>query len=167
MNHPFCCYLLLAFGLGAFTTVPAFSQHNADTTKRWGKDTVVLKEVIIKATRRIYSEQQIDRTIIHVNALPSNAGLQVVEILNNTPGIMVDDNGNISIRGKDQAVIFIDDKPVYLTGKEMLNYLQSLPTGTLDRIEIMPNPASSLCGCRSRWHYSHPYQKIEQQWFQW
>lgn len=140
MNHPFCCYLLLAFGLGAFTTVPAFSQHNADTTKRWGKDTVVLKEVIIKATRRIYSEQQIDWTIIHVNALPSNAGLQVVEILNNTPGIMVDDNGNISIRGKDQAVIFIDDKPVYLTGKEMLNYLQSLPTGTLDRIEIMPNP---------------------------
>lgn len=133
-------YLVLSFGLTAFTIIPSPAQHNTDTSRRWTRDTVILKDVIIKATRRMYSEQQIDRTIVHINALPSNAGLHIVDILNNTPGIMVEDNGNISIYGKDQASVFIDDKPVYLTGKELLNYLQSLPSGILDKIEIMPNP---------------------------
>lgn len=116
------------------------AQTKTDTTRQWGKDTVKLKEVVIKATRKIYIEQQPDRTIVNVHALPSNAGISAVDVLNNTPGIMVDDNGNISIKGKEHALVYIDDKPAYLTGKELLNYLQSLPSGMLDKIEIMPIP---------------------------
>lgn len=137
MNNRSYCYLLLATLLSSFT---AFTQQSVDTSKHGLKDTVVLKEIVVKATRRLYSEQQLDKTVIHVNALPSNAGLHAADILNNTPGIMVEDDGNISIHGKDQAVIFIDDKPVHLTGKELLSYLQSMPSGMLDKIEIIPNP---------------------------
>lgn len=111
-----------------------------DSSKVFGKDTVKLKEVVVKATRRIYTEQQVDRLVVNIHALPSNAGISAADVLNNTPGISIEDNGNISIRGKDQALVLIDDKPVYLSGKELLAYLQSLPSGTLDKIEILPNP---------------------------
>lgn len=97
-----------------------------------------LQEVKISSQKALV-EKKIDRTVINVEAMISNAGSTVLEVLEKSPGIMVDQNGKVSLKGKG-ATIFIDDKPTYLSGAELESYLKSLPSSTVDQIELMPNP---------------------------
>ncbi|WP_205502964.1 outer membrane beta-barrel family protein [Rufibacter psychrotolerans] len=99
----------------------------------------VLQEVTV-ASQKLFVEQKIDRTVINVGALLSNAGTNALEVLEKSPGVLVGENGAISLKGKSGAVVFIDDKPTYLAGAELESYLRSLPSETLETIEIMTNP---------------------------
>ncbi|MFN8395543.1 MAG: outer membrane beta-barrel protein [Bacteroidia bacterium] len=85
-------------------------------------------------------EQKIDRTVVNVDAMISAAGGTAMDALERSPGVKVDQNGNISLKGKTGVVVFIDDKPTYLSGDDLANYLRSLPASTLKSIEIMTNP---------------------------
>jgi len=97
-----------------------------------------LKEVKVSSAKP-FIEHQIDRTIVNVDALIANAGSNAIEVLERAPGVMVDQNGGISLNGKS-VKIFIDDKPTYLSGVELESYLRSLNSSTMDQLEIMTNP---------------------------
>jgi hypothetical protein len=90
--------------------------------------------------RKPFVERRIDRTVVNVDALISNAGTSALDVLDKSPGVLVDQDGNVSLNGKSGVVIFIDDKPTYLSGADLASYLKSLPSGTLESIEIMTNP---------------------------
>jgi hypothetical protein len=98
-----------------------------------------LKEVTVSA-KTPYVERKIDRTIVNVDALIANAGSNALEALERAPGISVDQNGVITLKGRAGVAVFIDDKPTYLSGADLENYLKSLPAGTVKQIEIMTNP---------------------------
>jgi len=98
-----------------------------------------LKEVNIVSPQKSYITHQIDRVVINVGSLLSNNGTNALDVLNNTPAVQVTDDA-ISLRGKEGVTIYIDDRPSYLTGKDLIDYLKTLPSGTLDKIEIMTNP---------------------------
>jgi len=98
-----------------------------------------LKQVDI-VSQKAFIERKIDRTVVNVDALISNAGSTALDVLEKSPGITVDQNGTISLKGKQGAVIFIDDKPTYLSGADLQSYLQSLPASALEQVEIMTNP---------------------------
>lgn len=87
-----------------------------------------------------FVEKRIDRTVINPDALITNAGSSTLEVLEKSPGIQVDINGNISLSGKQGVMVYIDDKPTYLTSVDLANYLRSLPSSKLATIEIMTNP---------------------------
>ncbi|MDQ7948942.1 MAG: TonB-dependent receptor, partial [Pedobacter sp.] len=98
----------------------------------------VLKEVNISAPRP-FVQQKIDRTIVNPEALISNAGTTALEVLEKAPGVTIDQNGAINLKGQG-TTIFIDDKPIYLSGSDLESYLRSLSSNTIDQIELMPNP---------------------------
>jgi hypothetical protein len=98
-----------------------------------------LQEVAVKA-QRAFVVQKIDRTVINPDALISNAGITSLEVLEKAPGVTVDINGNISLRGKGGVVVFVDDKPTYLSAADLANYLRTIPSSTIESIEIMTNP---------------------------
>ena len=101
--------------------------------------TKTLKEVSVVA-KKPFVEQKIDRTVVNVDALISNAGTSALDVLEKSPGVSVDQNGSISLKGKPGVVIFIDDKPSFLSGEELESYLRSLPSSMVDQIELMTNP---------------------------
>jgi outer membrane receptor protein involved in Fe transport len=101
--------------------------------------TTNLREVSI-VSKRPFIEQKIDRTVVNVDALISNAGSSAIEVLEKSPGVIVDQNGAISLKGKNNVKVFVDDKPTYLSGTELENYLRSLSSSTIDQIELMTNP---------------------------
>ncbi len=88
-------------------------------------------------------ERKPGKTIVNVDALLSNAGSNALEVLEQSPGVKVD-NDIISLKGKQGVTVFIDGKPAYLQGSELANYLKSLPASILDKIEIMPNPLAGF-----------------------
>lgn len=98
-----------------------------------------LKEVVV-VSEKPHFEKEIDRLVVNISSSIGNAGTNAIDILNNSPGIMVEENGGISLNGKNGALILIDDKPTYLSGRDLAAYLRSLPSGSLDKIEIISNP---------------------------
>lgn len=90
--------------------------------------------------RRPLIEQHIDRTVINVEAAVSNVGATALEVLEKSPGITVDKDGGISLKGKQGVQIYIDGKPSYLSGIDLVNLLKNMTAAQLDQIEIMTNP---------------------------
>ncbi len=93
-------------------------------------------------TLRPLIENKIDKTVVNVDASPTNTGLSALEVLEKSPGVTVDNNGNISLKGKQGVVILIDGKPAYLSGDNLTNYLKNLSANQLDQIEIMSQPSA-------------------------
>ncbi len=85
-------------------------------------------------------ERKIDRTVVNVDAMLSSAGSNVLEVLEKSPGVLVDQNGAISLKGKSGVLVLIDDKPTYMSGADLESLLRSMPASTIDQIELMTNP---------------------------
>ena len=87
-------------------------------------------------------EQKIDKTVLNVDASVTNVGATALEVLEKAPGVSVDKDGNISLKGKQGVMLMMDGRPTYLSATELSNYLKSLPASAIDQIEIMTNPSS-------------------------
>ena len=98
-----------------------------------------LKEITVTAKKQ-FIERKIDRLVLNPDAIIGNAGGNALEVLEKAPGIQVDANGNISFKGKQGVMVFIDDKPTYLPAQDLANYLRSLPAGSIENVELMSNP---------------------------
>lgn len=100
-----------------------------------------LAEVKVIATKP-FIEKKLDKTIVNVENSVMAAGNTTMELLERSPGVIVDKDGNISLRGKSGAKIMIDGKISYLTGPDLANYLKNLPADQIAQLEIMANPSS-------------------------
>ena len=100
--------------------------------KNLGAVTVTAKKPLV--------EQKIDRMVVNVEAAVTNVGATAMEVLEKSPGITVDKDGNISLKGKQGVQIYIDGRPSYLSGTDLANYLRNMNASQLDQIEIMTNP---------------------------
>ncbi len=98
-----------------------------------------LANVTVTATRPLI-EQKIDRTILNVDAAVTNIGASALEILEKAPGVTVDREGNISLKGKEGVLVMIDGRPAQLSGEDLANMLRSMTSTQMDQIEIMTNP---------------------------
>lgn len=92
--------------------------------------------------KRPFIETKIDRTIVNVEASPTNAGATALEVLEKSPGVMVNNDGAISLRGKAGVIVMMDGKQTFLSPTDLANLLRNLPASSLDQIEIMTNPSS-------------------------
>jgi iron complex outermembrane receptor protein len=98
-----------------------------------------LADVSITAKRPLV-EQRIDRTIVNVEASITNIGTSALEVLEKAPGVTVDRDGNISLKGKEGVLVMVDGKLTQLGGADLANLLRSMSSNQLDQIEIMTNP---------------------------
>ncbi|MGN6292341.1 MAG: TonB-dependent receptor domain-containing protein [Chitinophagaceae bacterium] len=85
-------------------------------------------------------EQKPGKMVVNVDASPTNAGLNALELLEKSPGVTVDNDGNISVKGKQGVLILIDGKPTYMSGADLTALLKNMQSTSLDQIEIMTNP---------------------------
>jgi outer membrane receptor protein involved in Fe transport len=111
-------------------SVPAISLQSSD---------VALSQVTIVA-RRPLIENKIDKTVVNVDAAATNGGLTALEVLEKSPGVMVDNDGNVSLKGKQGVIIMIDGKPTYLSARDLAAYLKNMPANQLEQVEIMSQP---------------------------
>lgn len=93
-------------------------------------------------SKKPFIETKIDKTIVNVEASPTSAGSSALEILEKSPGVTVDNDGNISLKGKQGVIILMDGKPTYLSSTDLANYLKNTPASALEQIEIMTNPSA-------------------------
>ena len=91
-------------------------------------------------SRRPLVENKIDRTVLNVEATITNAGLSALDVLEKSPGVAVDNNGIISLKGKQGVIVLMDGKQTFLSGNDLATLLKNMPANQLDQIEIMTQP---------------------------
>lgn len=97
-----------------------------------------LKEVeVIGNQNRL--EYKIDKKVVQVSQDIVSSGGTAVEVLENTPSVTVDVDGNVQLRGSSNFTVLIDGKPSVLKGTEAL---QQIPASTIQSIEIITNPSA-------------------------
>ncbi len=87
-------------------------------------------------------ETKLDKTVVNVEASPTNAGTTALDVLEKSPGIMVNSDGVISLRGKQGVIIMMDGKQTFLSPTDLASMLRNMPASALEQIEIMTNPSS-------------------------
>jgi iron complex outermembrane recepter protein len=135
---------------GFFICIKANSQQRDTTgTMEPARDSATsvtdkkqLKAVVVTATKTRYIDYQVDKIVVDPNAVIATAGGTIIDVLNTAPGVMVDENGGISLKGREGVMVYINDRPVHLAGTDLINYLRSLPVSTIEQIELMSNPSS-------------------------
>jgi iron complex outermembrane recepter protein len=93
-------------------------------------------------SKKPFIQKLTDRIVVNVDNSIISAGNVAMDVLERSPGITVDQNDVISLRGKSGVIIMIDGKPSPMTGADLANYLRGLPSNAIDRIEIITNPSA-------------------------
>ncbi|MBA3828509.1 MAG: TonB-dependent receptor [Taibaiella sp.] len=105
------------------------------------KNTASLKDVVITATKPLI-ELGLGKTTINVENSITNAGLNVLDLLKKSPGITVSANSNISMLGKNGVQVMINERPTYLSGQELADYLKTLSANEVAQLELITQPSS-------------------------
>lgn len=100
-----------------------------------------LNAVEINEKKPVY-QYNTDKKVYNVGEDPSVQSGVAADAMQNAPGVWVDLEGNITLRGVSGVSIWINDKPSKLTPEALKTYLQQLPANSLDRIEVITNPSA-------------------------
>jgi iron complex outermembrane recepter protein len=99
-------------------------------------------EAVTVTGRKPFIQRLSDRIVVNVESSIVSAGSSALEVLERSPGITLDQNDQISLRGRAGVIIMIDGKRTALTGADLANYLRGLPANAIDRIDIITNPSA-------------------------
>ncbi|MFY7653036.1 MAG: TonB-dependent receptor domain-containing protein [Chitinophagaceae bacterium] len=121
------------FSSGEKLTIPTVSLKAA---------TQQLKDVTVVSTKKPMIEVKADKTIFNVENSINATGSNALELLQKSPGIMVDNNDNISMKGKTGVKIYIDGKMTQLDVKSLAAYLKGINSNDVEAIEMISNPSA-------------------------
>ncbi|MDR2887185.1 MAG: TonB-dependent receptor [Bacteroidales bacterium] len=99
-----------------------------------------LEEVVVSADRPLVVART-DRYVVNVSGNIQSAGRNATNILQNTPGVLVSQQGDISVLGNNVEV-WIDGRPSQMSGEQLQAFLSSMQGDEIDRIEVITNPSS-------------------------
>jgi outer membrane receptor protein involved in Fe transport len=97
------------------------------------------------AAKKPLLEQKIDRLIINVQGNITAAGSTVLDVLERSPGVIVDrQNNSISLSGKNGVVVMINGKINHMPLDAVIQMLAGMSAGNIDKIELITTPPASL-----------------------
>lgn len=99
-------------------------------------------ETVTVVARRPLIVVKADRTIFNTSGNIASAGSNGLELLRKAPGVMIDNDENLMLRGKSGVVVYLDGKRSYLNPQELANLLKSLDATDIESIEIITNPSA-------------------------
>lgn len=97
-----------------------------------------IQEVKITSKKKLI-ERKVDRLVFNVENSISAIGGDAIDALKITPRVKVK-NDNISMIGKNNLSVMVDDKLILLSGDELINFLKSIPSDNIKNIEVISTP---------------------------
>lgn len=115
-----------------------------------GKDSSITIEMLRKignldnvtvVSRKPLIKQEDDKTIVDAEVL-ANSSTNAYEVLEKTPGAIVDQDGNVYLSSTNPATVFINGREMKLSSADLASLLKSLPAGSVSKIEILRTPSA-------------------------
>ena len=105
------------------------------------QSSTTLQAVSVTAQRPLYSADG-EKVFYHVEDDPSVQTGTMADALQNAPGVEVDPEGNITLRGSSDVTIWLNDKPSNLSGEALKQYIKTMPASSVKRVEVLSNPSA-------------------------
>lgn len=102
-----------------------------------------LYEITITSQRPLISVET-DRIVVRVEGTVQAAGNTAFDVISKSPGIWVDQNGNIQLNGKSGAQVMIDGRLTYLSARDLQTMLRGMSAENIKNIEIISNPSAKF-----------------------
>ncbi len=117
------------------------------------EDIFTVKPMVLKAadnqlqgvtvtSKKPMIEVRADKTIFNVEASINATGSNAYELLQKSPGVTIDNNDNISMKGKTGVKVYVDGKIMQLDTKDLSAYLKSINSNDIEAIEMISNPSA-------------------------
>lgn len=100
-----------------------------------------LRAVTVTAQKPLI-ERKGDKLIVNVSASSVSAGSTALEVLQRAPGVSLDKDDNISLRGKQGVLVMLDGKPTYMSAADLTNMLRNMQSNEIEALEIIANPSA-------------------------
>lgn len=127
--------MMLAFSVYSYSQTEKESDSIVETSIN------VLDEIVITKKKVLYTQKS-DRLVFNVeNSIVSEGGT-ALDVLSRAPGVIVSQDGDLSIRGQQGVSVMINGKLTQLSQKELANYLKSTTSSNIKQIEVITNPSS-------------------------
>lgn len=135
-------YLLTATLVGMKPVRMVITPTETQTTFRFVMiaDTKTLDSVTVTA-RKPLIRQEDDKTIVDPEAIASSSS-NAFELLEKTPGLFLDQDGNVYLSSSTPATIYINGWEQKMSATDIAQLLKNLPPNSIDRIELMRTPSA-------------------------
>jgi len=97
---------------------------------------------VVVTSKKPLIEVKADKTVFNVESSINATGSNAMELLQKSPGVLVDNNDNISMKGKTGVRIYVDGKMMQLDSKDLAAYLRSITSSDIESIEMISNPSA-------------------------
>ena len=99
-----------------------------------------LGEVVVNS-RTPLLKQEDDKTVVDAEQL-AGSSTNAFEVLEKTPGAIVDQDGNVYLNSSTPSTIYISGREIKLSAQDLANLLKNLPANSISKIEILRNPSA-------------------------
>ncbi|AEE50448.1 TonB-dependent receptor [Haliscomenobacter hydrossis] len=100
-----------------------------------------LQGVTVKAQKPLL-EIRPDKTIFNVEGSITASGSNAFDLLRKSPGVVIDNNDNITMLGRAGIRIYIDGRPSPMQGADLAQFLRNLQSNEIEAIELITNPSA-------------------------
>lgn len=118
-----------------------FAQTEAQLDSLYQTLPTDLSEVFIRVNKPVF-QQKADKMVFNVENSTLSEGSTILEVLGRAPGVVVSQEGELSLRGKKGVSVMINGKLSSLSSKELANLLRSTNSSAVKNIEIIANPSA-------------------------
>ncbi|WP_118975211.1 TonB-dependent receptor [Taibaiella koreensis] len=101
-------------------------------------------EGVVITSRKPMVEVKPGKVVFNVEGSINATGSNALELLQKSPGVMVDNNDNISMKGRSGIKVYIDGKMTQLDSKGLADYLKSINSSDVEAIELISNPGAKF-----------------------
>jgi iron complex outermembrane receptor protein len=122
-------------------SVYSYSQTEKETDSVVETTINALEEIVITKKKVLYTQKS-DRLVFNVENSIISEGGTALDVLSRAPGVVVSQDGDLSIRGQQGVAVMINGKLTQLSQKELANYLKSTASSNIKQIEVITNPSS-------------------------
>lgn len=104
------------------------------------KEIASLQEVVVKSKKPLITQEE-DKTVVDATNL-ANSSTSAYEVVEKTPGAIVDQDGNIYLSSSTPATVYINGREMKMSPDDIASLLKSLPAGSISKIEILRTPSA-------------------------
>ena len=116
------------------------TEYNLDKISM-SQTTLQMEGVEVEGERPLFV-QTAEKRVFNVEKNSLSTGGSAIDALRQVPGVEVDPDDNISLRGNTKVNLMIDGKPSSIAGGDIKSLLQSVPASNIADIEVMTNPGA-------------------------
>lgn len=125
-----------------------FYSENFKGAKNFGTIALQTSSTEIETVNISVQKQLIEKTgrglVMNVEASPVVSSGTTEEAIEKIPGVVLNQDGTLSLKGKSDVLIYMDGKRTYMSVKDLMDLLKNTPASDIEKIEVFETPPAKF-----------------------